>query len=140
MLVIGCKKNKSDDELTPPAPQTDTISTELLKSYFPYKNMDKIVFECHGNPDVTYTVVDAKTTYANKKLQLTTTMNGSDVKSGTYFVSLKAEVTNGTLLKINFQQITGGAFEINGSYTYDATKEKEIPENVGFTNDYLPAE
>ena len=134
MLVIGCKKNKSDDELTPPAPQTDTISTELLKSYFPYKNMDKIVFECHGNPDVTYTVVDAKTTYANKKLQLTTTMNGSDVKSGTYFVSLKAEVTNGTLLKINFQQITGGAFEINGSYTYDATKEKEIPETITLSN------
>ena len=45
-----------------------------------------------------------------------------------------AEVTNGTLLKINFQQITGGAFEINGSYTYDATKGKEIPETITLSN------
>lgn len=134
MLVIGCKKNKSEDEPAQPAQQTDTISAQVVQSYFPYKNMDKIVFECYGNPDVTYTVVDAKTTYANKKLQLTTTMNGSDVKSGTYFVSLKAEVTNGTLLNINFQQITGGAFEINGSYTYDATKGKEIPETITLSN------
>ena len=135
MLVIGCKKNKSDDEPTPPAPQTDTISTELLKSYFPYKNMDKIVFESRGSADVIYTVITAKTIYENKKLQLTTTMNGvDDIRSGTYFVSLKAEVTNGTLLKINFQQITGGAFEINGSYTYDATKGKEIPETITLSN------
>ena len=134
MLVIGCKKNKSDDEPTPPAQQTDTISAQVVQSYFPYKNMDKIVFESRGTADVTYTVVDAKTTYGNKKLQFTTTMNGSDGRGGTYFVSLKAEVTNGTLLNINFQQITGGAFEINGSYTYDATKEKEIPETITLSN------
>ena len=133
MLVIGCKRNNSD-EPTPPSQQTDTISIELLKSYFPYKNMDKIVFESHGTADVTYTVIDAKTTYENKKLLLTTTMNGSDGRSGIYFVSLKAEMTNGTLLKISFQQITGSAFEINGSYTYDATKEKEIPETITLSN------
>lgn len=134
MLIIGCKRNNTEDEPTPPASQTDTISAAELQSYFPYKNMDKIVFESHGTADVTYTVIDAKTTYENKKLLLTTTMNGSDGRSGIYFVSLKAEVTNGTLLKINFQQITGGAFEINGSYTYDATKEKEIPETITLSN------
>lgn len=135
MLVIGCKKNKSEDEPTQPTQQTDTISTQMLQSYFPYKNLDKIVFESRGTSDVTYTVIDAKTTYGNKKLQLTTTMNGSDGRNnGTYFVSLKAEVTNGTLLKINFQQITGGAFEINGSYTYDATKEQELPETITLSN------
>ena len=42
MLVIGCKKNKSDDEPTPPTPQTDTISAQVLQSYYPYKNMEQI--------------------------------------------------------------------------------------------------
>lgn len=136
MLVVGCKKNNTEDEPTPPTPQTDTISAEQLKSYFPYKNMDKIVFRSTyaAGGDVTYTVISSKLSYEKNNMQLITTMSGTDYDKTNYFISLKGVVTDGTLLQIDFQQITANAFEIKGNYTYDATKEKELPETITLSN------
>lgn len=134
MLIIGCKKNS--DEPTPPSQQTDTISTEQLQSYFPYKNTDKIVFRSNraAGGDVTYTVISSKLSYEKNSMQLIATMSGTDYDKTPYFISLKGVVTDGTLLQIDFQQITANAFEIKGNYTYDATKEKEIPETITLSN------
>ena len=137
MLVIGCKKNKSDDEPTPPAPQTDTISTELLKSYFPYKNMEKIEFVSVTRL-VTYSVINSKLSYKDKQMSLSTTMSGKELGDTTpyYHLSLSADVTNGTVLRIDFSYLEG-IEELKASYTHDITKDGKLPETIEFSGDNI---
>lgn len=136
MLVIGCKKNNSD-EPTPPSQQTDTISAQLLKSYFPYTNMEKIEFVSVTRL-VTYSVINSKLSYKDKQMSLYTTMSGKELGDTTphYHLSLSADVTNGTVLRIDFSYLEG-IEELKASYTHDITKDGKLPETIEFSGDNI---
>ena len=135
MLVIGCKNNQTEDEPTPPAQQTDTISAAELQSYFPYKNMDKVDFAAGANY-VQYIVTKSLLSYEDKKMLLSTTMSGTSSidSSHKYYLSLNAEVTNGTVLKVDFLYVEAYAGELKATYTHDITKDGDLPEEITFTS------
>ena len=135
MLVIGCKKNKTEDELTPPASQTDTISAADLQSYFPYKNMEQIEF-FSSSKLVTYTVINSKLSYEDKKMLLSTTMSGTALgeSAPNFYLSLSAEVTNGTVFAIDFRYLEG-IEEMKANYTHDIAKKGELPEVIEFSGE-----
>ena len=139
MLVIGCKKNKSDDEPTPPTPQTDTISAQVLQSYYPYKNMEQIKFASTFDYEiVSYSVINSKLSYKDKQMSLSTTMSGKGLGDSTplYHLSLSADVTNGTVLKIDFRYLEGIS-EMKASYTHDITKDGKLPETIEFSSEKI---
>ena len=135
MLVIGCKKNKTEDEPTSPAQQTDTISAAELQSYFPYKNMEQIEF-VSVTRWVTYSVINSKLSYNDKQMSLSTTMSGKELGDTTpsYHLSLSAEVTNGTALRIDFRY-REGIDETQAIYTHDITKDGKLPDTIEFSGE-----
>lgn len=137
MLIVGCKNNETEDEPTPPVTQTDTISATELQSYFPYKNMDKLDFVAGGGDLVLYIVTKSQLSYENKRMLLSTVLDGTQFgdSSHKYNLSLNAEVTNGTVLKVDFLYKEPYAGELKASYTHDITKDGDIPEEITFSSE-----
>ncbi len=137
MLVIGCKKNKTEDEPTPPTPQYPVITMDSLKAYFPYQSGDEIYFLSGGAFSTVYTVNEATFASKDNKMIVSIFMKGimqtstSDVHSD---VHMTAEVTDQHLLKATFVITYNGSYSIEGTYEYDTAKSGELPNKFNFTN------
>ncbi|GEM_PF-4079737 len=138
MLVIGCKKNKSDDEPTPPAPQYPLITMDTLKHYFPYETIDRQIFlESDGGMRFTYTVKEATFASKDNKITANIRMEGSiDVAQATFKVQLTAEVTDQHLLKSTFSVAVNGQPK-EASFEYDTAKEGALPDQLNYSNEAI---
>ena len=132
-LMMAC--NKKSDE--PQSPTNDTISAAVLQSYFPYKYLDNISYRSDGWSVIKYTVTSSQLGYEENKMFLNTTMTGSvsgSASSNNIIIQLNAEVINGTLLKIDFQNTVANIYKSSGTYTYDASQIEEIPTTITLSN------
>lgn len=138
MLVIGCKKNKTEDEPTPPTPQYPVITMDSLKAYFPYQTVDRLIFEESGGfLGLTYTVKEATFTSKDNKMIASIFMDGimetssSDLHSD---VQMTAEVTDKHLLKATVVVTYNGNYSVEGTYEYDTAKSGKLPDKLNFSN------
>ena len=138
MLVIGCKKNKTEDEPTTPTPQQyPVITMDSLKAYFPYQMIDRLIFEeSNGFSGLTYFVKE--TTFASKdnKMIVSIFMDGnmqtstSDLHSD---IHMTVEVTDQHLLKATFVITYNGSYSIEGTYEHDTAKSGKLPDKLNFS-------
>lgn len=138
MLVIGCKKDKTEEEPTPPTPQYPTISMDSLKNYFPYKTGDQIYFRGWGG-NVIYTINKATFESEGNKIYINITMDGDyNYGDAEYLVEMKVEVTDRKTLRATFYEciVYSGEhrFPTEGDYFYDTSKSGDLPEMFTFTN------
>ena len=134
MLVIGCKKNKTEDEPTPPTPQYPLITMDTLKHYFPYETIDRQIFrEDDGFWGFAYTIKEATFASKDNKITANIRMEGSiDVAQVTFTVQLTAEVTDQHLLKSTFSVAANGQPKA-GSFEYDTAKKGALPEQFNYS-------
>ena len=134
MLVIGCKKNNSDDEPTPPTPQYPIITMDSLKSYFPYEAIDRQIFnESNGYVGFTYIVKEATFASKDNKIIANVLMEGSiDEWNVNFKVQLTAEVTDQHLLKSTFSVAVNGQPKA-GSFEYDTAKNGVLPDKLNYS-------
>lgn len=140
MLVIGCKKNKSDDEPTPPTPQYPLITMDTLKHYFPYETIDRQIFnESDGFMGFTYIVKEATFASKDNKITANILMEGYiDIFKVTFTVQLKAEVTDQHLLKTTLStDISGVGRPKEASFEYDTAKEGALPDQLNYSNEAI---
>jgi hypothetical protein len=131
MLVIGCKRNNAD-EPTPPTPQYPNITMDSLKSYFPYKTGDRVVFRLR-EISVNYTVNEATFVSKDNKIIANISMDGSVPTFGTPFhVKLAAEVTDNHILKTTFSLASSGQPKV-GSFEYDTAKKGVLPDKFNYS-------
>ena len=85
---------------------------------------------------VTYSVINSKLSYKDKQMSISTTMSGKELGETTpqYHLSLSADVTNGTVLKIDFRY-REGIEELKANYTHDITKDGKLPETIEFSGE-----
>jgi hypothetical protein len=138
LLIVGCKKSEENNEPTSPEPSFTKITEEQLKSYFPYAVDDKIIFSNEGFSNLTYTVKDCLFNNKAGKMKLAVSMNGradfSDHDATT--IELNAEVTDNKILKIDFLEylINQPSAKTTGTFTYDASKNDSLPEQIVLSN------
>lgn len=141
LLVVGCTK-KSEDEPTPTPsePSYTKITEDMLKSYFPYAVDDQIVFrnEILSVEDNIYTVKECTFTNKAGKMNLAISMNGKQIlnEKDQFIMEWNAEVTDNKILKIDFVQylIVQPSNKTIGTYTYDASKDGELPAKITLSN------
>ena len=140
MLVIGCKKNNTEDEPTPPTPQYPLITMDTLKHYFPYETIDRQIFlESDGGMRFTYTVKEATFASKDNKITANILMEGYiDLFKVTFTVQLKAEVTDQHLLKTTLStDISGVGRPKEASFEYDTAKEGALPDQLNYSNEAI---
>lgn len=138
MLIIGCKKNKTEDEPNHPEPQYPTITMDSLKSCFPYKIGDRIVF-INGGLYLTYTVNEVTFVSKDNKMSANIIMDGTVSTYRTPFtVKLTAEVTDQHFLKSTFYVAVSSSgqdqYPTEGTYEYDTAKSGKLPKEFNYTN------
>lgn len=128
-------------------PQTNTISEELLKSYFPYQETDRIAFFNDLIGDMNYTVV--KTSFLNEEGQmiLTVVMEGANIRGDKLcHLSLQAIVTENHILNIGYNQALISDDMINannisssasGTFVYDVQKDGNLPQTIKLSNESI---
>lgn len=139
MLVIGCKKNNSD-EPTPPTPQYPLITMDTLKHYFPYETIDRQIFnESDGFMGFTYIVKESTFASKDNKITANILMEGYiDIFKVTFTVQLKAEVTDQHLLKTTLStDISGVGRPKEASFEYDTAKEGALPDQLNYSNEAI---
>ena len=138
MLVIGCKKNNTEDEPASPTPQYPVITMDSLKSYFPYKTGDRIIFT-NGGLHITYTVNEATFVSKNDKMNVNITMDGTVSTYRTpFYMQLTAEVTNQHVLKSTFYVAMPSSdqyiYPKEDTYEYDTAKSGKLPDKFNYSN------
>lgn len=139
MLIIGCKKNKTEEEITPPASQEQqypTITMDTLKHYFPYQVGDRLIFdESGGFLAVTYTI--SETTFASKdnKMIANIIMEGIMPDYNVQFkVHIAAEVTDQHMLKSTFSVAIGQSQAKKESFEYDTAEKGALPVKFNYSD------
>ena len=141
MLVIGCKKNNTEDEPTPPTPQYPLITMDTLKHYFPYETIDRQIFreDDDGFFGFAYTIKEATFASKDNKITANILMSGYiDLFKVTFTVQLKAEVTDQHLLKTTLSaEGSGVGRPKEASFEYDTAKEGALPDQLNYSNEAI---
>lgn len=140
MLVVGCKKNNTEDEPTSPTTQKQqypVITMDTLKQYFPYQMGDRPIFqESDGYFGITYTVNEV--TFASKDNKIIASIFMEGIMSAynqQYKVHIAAEVTDQHLLKTTFSLTRSGqSQQTEGSFEYDTAKDGALPDQFNYSN------
>ena len=135
-VFAGCDKKNEPTQIS--------ISEDLLKSYFPYQNGDRLTFFNDLMGNVNYTVLESSFRKEEGKMIVTVNMTGANYKGEQlYFILLDAVVENEHVLTINYRQslqessqtnslLSANAVSnsTNGSFTYDAETGSELPKTI----------
>lgn len=134
IVMLGFASCGQNEPETPTL--TPIITESQVKSYFPYGNGDRIVFFNDLIGDITYTVSEATFNTNASNMEANVTMFGTNyLGEQLYFITLKAEVANKRILKIEFSQgieepqLTNATSK-TGSYVYEASESSELSQSI----------
>ena len=144
VVMFGCK-SADEPQTSTGEPQNEKMITEqVLKSYFPYKNGDRIVYFNDLIGDMNYTVVESAFRNESDKMILSVNMFGYDVMGNQLCIlSLVGEVTEKHLLKIEYtqglnnspsensvQQLNNVPSSTSGSFVFKKKKKGNLPATI----------
>lgn len=135
------KKSSEEPTVLQPA-ETGYLTEDLILSYLPYKENDKLGFNNENFHDYYYTVKRINKSTEDGMFTYTISMTGTDFdnynKDFPYFIDIEITCLNQKELDIHWlhETIFGSyVFTKEATYHFNATGSNELPESIHFTSD-----